>query len=78
MIGALTIYSSESNSFSETEIQLLKELADDLAFGIITLRTRLLQAKSAAHLQKSFENSISAMAAIVELRDPYTPVASGA
>ena len=72
VIGALTIYSSECDSFTEPEIQMLCELADDLAFGIITLRTRTLQDQSAARLQQSFENSIAAMAAIVESRDPYT------
>ena len=38
--GVLTIYSSEPNAFSPKEIRLLEELAGDLAFGIITLRTR--------------------------------------
>ena len=38
--GALTIYATESNAFTPDEIRLLEELADDLAFGIVTLRTR--------------------------------------
>ncbi|MBI5030865.1 MAG: PAS domain S-box protein [Chloroflexi bacterium] len=38
--GALTIYSVEPNAFTPDEIRLLEELAGDLAFGIITLRTR--------------------------------------
>jgi PAS domain S-box-containing protein len=39
-IGALTLYSRESDGFPDDEVQLLKELADDLAFGITTLRLR--------------------------------------
>ena len=42
MLGALNIYSSEANAFSAEEISLLEELANDLAFGIETLRTRTL------------------------------------
>ncbi|MBU1424730.1 MAG: PAS domain S-box protein [Gammaproteobacteria bacterium] len=38
--GILTIYSTEPNAFTPEEIRLLEELAGDLAFGIITLRTR--------------------------------------
>ncbi|MDD5266050.1 MAG: HD domain-containing protein [Methylococcales bacterium] len=72
VIGALTICSSECNGFTEPEVQLLGELADDLAFGIITLRTRILKDQGAARLLRSFENSIAAMATIVEIRDPYT------
>ncbi|MFI4939877.1 MAG: EAL domain-containing protein [Burkholderiales bacterium] len=39
-LGALTIYSSEPFTFSEAEVELLNELANDLAYGIATLRTR--------------------------------------
>ena len=38
--GALTIYASEADAFDSEEMALLEELADDLAFGIATLRTR--------------------------------------
>ncbi len=38
--GSLTIYSAQPNVFTSEEIRLLEELAADLAFGIITLRSR--------------------------------------
>jgi PAS domain S-box-containing protein len=38
--GNLTIYSTEPDAFTPAEIRLLEELAGDLAFGIIALRTR--------------------------------------
>ena len=41
--GALAIYSTQPNSFTAEEIRLLKELGDDLAFGILFLRTRIRQ-----------------------------------
>ncbi|MDR9439757.1 MAG: PAS domain S-box protein, partial [Halomonas sp.] len=39
-IGALMIYAAEPCAFDAGEIRLLEEAADDLAFGICTLRTR--------------------------------------
>jgi len=38
--GALTIHSERPNAFTPDEIRLLEELAADLAFGIVTLRSR--------------------------------------
>ncbi len=38
--GALNIYAAEINAFDADEVKLLVELADDLAYGIVTLRTR--------------------------------------
>ena len=38
--GALMIYSAEPDAFDSEEIQLLTSLADDLAFGILSLHTR--------------------------------------
>ena len=35
--GALNIYSKESNSFSDEEVSLLTELANDFAYGLIVL-----------------------------------------
>jgi len=40
IVGVLCIYSSESDTFASAEVSLLEELANDLAFGIATLRTR--------------------------------------
>ena len=39
-IGAVTIYSGRADAFSDGEVQLLVELAGDLAVGIQTLRLR--------------------------------------
>lgn len=40
VLGALNIYAFEPNAFFSEEVTLLEELANDLAFGIQTLRTR--------------------------------------
>ncbi len=38
--GSLTIHSALPNAFTSEEIRLLEELAGDMAFGIVTLRSR--------------------------------------
>jgi diguanylate cyclase (GGDEF)-like protein len=37
-IGCLSIYAEDPDAFDEQEVKLLKELADDLAYGILSLR----------------------------------------
>lgn len=46
VIGVLAIYGAEPGAFSAAEKVLMAELADDLGFGISTLRTRLAQQKT--------------------------------
>ncbi|MCL4560929.1 MAG: PAS domain S-box protein [Chloroflexi bacterium] len=55
VFGALTIYSRNPDPFSADEIQLLSELADDLAHGIRALRMRLAQTKAEAAIKASEE-----------------------
>ncbi len=45
LFGALAIYSSDAFAFDENEVKLLRELADDMAYGIMAIRMR------AAHKQ---------------------------
>ncbi len=40
ILGALTIYAVEQDAFDADEVALLSDLADDLAYGISTLRAR--------------------------------------
>ena len=53
--GELAIYSTEPNAFTPDEIHLLEELTDDLAFGIITLRTRAERNKTEEQLRLTNE-----------------------
>lgn len=70
--GGLSIYSSEANAFDDEEVHLLEEMANDLAYGIITLRTRTEHEQHATILRQSLEQSIQTIAGTVEARDPYT------
>jgi PAS domain S-box-containing protein len=77
--GALTIYAAEPDSFDADAVKLLQELADDLAFGIVTLRMVAERDRMAheqhhheARLRESLIESVQALATTLELRDPYT------
>lgn len=48
--GALNIFSSEPNGFSQEEVVLLEELAGDLAYGIDTMRNRIERKRAEAAL----------------------------
>ncbi|MFY9328802.1 MAG: HD domain-containing phosphohydrolase [Georgfuchsia sp.] len=72
VLGALCIYSDGDKGFETEEIHLLNELAEDLAFGIVTLRAQKSEAQSALRLTQSMEDTIFSIAALVEMRDPYT------
>ena len=41
--AALVIFSGEADAFDDDEVKLLSELADDLSYGITTLRTSIEQ-----------------------------------
>jgi diguanylate cyclase (GGDEF)-like protein/PAS domain S-box-containing protein len=49
--GVLSIYSTEAHAFIPEERRMLGELADDLAFGIVTLRARAEHAKTEEQIQ---------------------------
>ncbi len=40
VFGTLTIYAAKADAFGEAQVKILAELADDLAFGFVALRTR--------------------------------------
>jgi PAS domain S-box-containing protein len=53
VFGAITIYSREPDTFSEGEVDLLTELAANLAYGIGTLRMRAARAQADEALRES-------------------------
>jgi len=70
--GVLAIYSQRANVFTPDAIAVLADLADELSYGIKTLRTREEGAVLQARLQGSLESAVQAIALASELRDPYT------
>ncbi|MCX6714235.1 MAG: GAF domain-containing protein [Candidatus Uhrbacteria bacterium] len=72
IIGALNIYSSELDSFGSQEVQVLEELAADLAFGIATLRLKKKieeRTKEVDQLKNNFIQIVSH-----QLRTPLTVI----
>jgi len=53
--GAITIYSREPDPFTPREVDLLTELAGDLAYGLTVLRLRAAHAQAEAALKASEE-----------------------
>lgn len=79
VFGVLTIYSDYADAFGDEEVRLLEEMANDLAFGINSLRTRQERDEAQnkikqqlAQLKNNLADTIKAITTIVELRDPYT------
>ena len=78
-LGVLTIYASEPETFYKSEIDRLMGLANDLAYGICALRTRIERIEAGEEierhvdkLQKALSGTIKVVASTVEVRDPYT------
>ncbi len=55
VLGALAIYAAEPDAFDEDEVQLLRELADDLTYGIVALRTRAAHRRAEEALRLAFD-----------------------
>jgi len=79
IFGTLAIYAAEPDAFDSEEVKLLMELANDLAYGIMMLRTRTEHKRAEEELKQSFkklrktmEGTIQVMALTVEMKDPYT------
>ena len=79
LYGALCICALDRDSFNPEELELLTELSGDLNFGIGALRTRVqrdraikAEQRGLEQLRESLEATIGAVAATVEMRDPYT------
>jgi PAS domain S-box-containing protein/putative nucleotidyltransferase with HDIG domain len=77
--GAISIYTADLDMFDAEEVKLLTEMAADLAYGIMSLRTRIERDKSAQELEKSLEKMqrilmqvVTSLGTTLEIRDPYT------
>ncbi|MDD2929390.1 MAG: PAS domain-containing protein [Sideroxydans sp.] len=70
--GVLLLFDEQTDVFDADEIELLEEMAEDLSFGILTLRLKLAHREHEQRLQENMLKTVEAIASIVEMRDPYT------
>lgn len=77
VFGVINIYSSETDPFTEDEINLLNKLADDVGYGISTLRIRAAHKQVEAQLYESISqyrtllSNIPGAAYRCELQPPW-------
>jgi sigma-B regulation protein RsbU (phosphoserine phosphatase) len=76
IFGVLGIYATEPRAFGEKEVALLRELADDLAFGLTTLHTRDAHARAEeevrllnAELEQRVQSRTAELSAANRLKD---------
>ncbi len=79
VFGILHAYGDEVNAFTRKEVSLLEEMANDLAFGVRSLRIRRerdramqLNAQHLALMHEVLQQTVTAISKAVEARDPYT------
>lgn len=72
VIGILKVYSGVPDAFMEEEISFLNQVAGDIAVGIRSLRLAQGLAESLKRVQAMMQQTVETIAAILEMRDPYT------
>jgi PAS domain S-box-containing protein len=70
--GVVGIIAESSDVFDGQEMELLNEMAGDIAYGIWALRTNLAQEQGMERIQQTMLQTIEAVSMTLEQRDPYT------
>jgi len=77
--GVMVVYSSNTGVFNEAVTKLFREMVNNIIYGICTLRQKIdyhalldQQTNQSMKLEQSLESTLSAIAATLEQRDPYT------
>ena len=75
VLGVIAVYAGEMAAFDVPEVEILQRFADDLAYGILALRTRQRQEEAEAQLREMLRSKDDFVATIAhELRTPLTAV----
>lgn len=72
VFGCLGILTPTDITLDVREMATLEELAADLSFGIVNLRSKRDHEEGLEQLARTMEDTVRAMAATVEMRDVYT------
>jgi len=78
-VGVLTIFADEVDAFDSEVLKLFEEMVGNISYGVGALRQRLAYLESVEQqrlqsltLEHSLEDALTAIAATLEQRDPYT------
>jgi signal transduction histidine kinase len=75
VLGVIAVYAGEMAAFDVPEVEILQRFADNLAYGIVALRTRERQKEAEAQLREMLRSKDDFVATIAhELRTPLTAV----
>lgn len=72
LFGVLVLHSDAVDVFDSDEVALLEGLANDLGYGLGSIRAHAQRLEFLSQLQRAQQALIEAMSAAVEVRDPYT------
>jgi PAS domain S-box-containing protein len=72
VFGAVTLFAGEPDAFGLEEVDLLEELAGDLAYGIQARRDRAGRETALAALDGALKSTVQAVAGALEMHDTYT------
>lgn len=79
VFGALNIYSNENNVFNQEEVKLLSDMANNLAFAIVSLQARENIKRANEKLEQNLDRmhrlllqSVTSLGNVIGIRDPYT------
>ncbi len=71
-VGGIQVYTAHKGAFGDDEVQLLEEVAGDVAVGLITLKLQEEVHSRLNDLQKVFGQTVQAISTLCEMKDPYT------
>ena len=72
VFGAVTLFAGEPDAFGLEEVDLLEELAGDLAYGIQAQRDRAGRDAALVALDGALKSTVEALAGALEVHDTYT------
>ncbi|OIO60107.1 MAG: hypothetical protein AUJ55_02520 [Proteobacteria bacterium CG1_02_64_396] len=70
--GVLVLLDDALGVFGDREVAILNEMAGDLAYGVRMLRIQQAHAGHERQIRNTLLETVQTVAAIVEMRDPYT------
>jgi PAS domain S-box-containing protein len=70
--GVVGIVAESRDVFDGQEMELLNEMAGDMAYGIQALRTNIAHEQGMVRIQQTMLQTIEAVSMTLEKRDPYT------